>query len=444
AAGFAKPGAKLAAIWQPLNEQLEVFAVDGAGGINVVWKAHNGRWNPPYVLGGPGIAISGTDIVALWDAQSARLHVITVGTRNQLIQAWKTNNGAWKPGPGAYSDVFAQPGLAGSWPLGAALAGVMQPLPEKTRREIFTLDESLAVHALAGDQRYTFSPQSRITTANLGPIYGAHAAACSAVLRRWSRGYYETDKTLQDCIDFMGITAHCDRQNAYVTVGYPPQAESPRFLQCTSRYEPDNVVEQFEKIAVAVAEGLRDAAIATVVYSPEIVQGAACVNGVAFACASLAVSLAARAIELPPEIADAVDLASHASSCVNGDIVSCARLGAAGASAVGVPIPGEEAGQIALLAQQCLDEDYAACLRLGEKAAMAAGVPMGQINQAAKHAQDCYEGDVDACIKLGHQAAAAGIPVGGVADGADNMQQCSFGSLADCRELGQAIAAIPR
>lgn len=444
AAGFAKSGAKLAAIWQPLNEQLEIFAVDRAGGINVVWKAHNGRWNAPFVLGGPNIAISGSDIVALWDERNARLQVITVGTKNQLIQAWKVNNGPWKPGPGAYSDVFVQSGLAGVWPLGAPLAAVIQPLPDKSQREVFTLDESLAVHALAGDRRYSFSPQTRVTTANFGPIYGAHAAACSRILRSWSHGDNNNESGLEECINFMGIAEHCNRQDAYVTVGYPPQAESPRFLQCTSRSHPENVVEQFEHIARGVGEGLRDAAIATVVYSPEIVQGAACMNGVAFACASLAVSIAARAIELPPEIADAVDLATDASGCVNGDIVSCAKLGAAGARAVGVPIPGEDAGQVALLAQQCLDEDYAACLRLGEKAAMAAGVPMGQINQAAKSAQDCYAGDVDACIALGHQAAKAGIPVGGVADGADNMQQCSHGSIADCQELGRAIAAVPR
>jgi hypothetical protein len=443
AAGFANPRAKLAAIWQPLNEQLEVFAVDRAGGINVVWKAHNGRWNAPYVLGGPGIAKSGTDIVALWDPQDARLEVVTVSTKNQLIQAYKTHNGAWKPGPGAYSSVITLPGTVGAWPLGAPLAGVVQPLPT-SRRLFFTLDDDQAVRLVLNDGTRSNDTRPKITTANFGPIYGAHAAACSSLFRSWSRGMEFADEQLQGCLDFMGLTAYCESKQAYVTTGYPPQSESNRFFQCTSKTNPDDVVDQFVRLWTGIGQGLRDAAVATFTYSPQIIQAYACLDGVVFACATLAVDLGSRAVDLPPEIADAVDLASDASGCVNGDVVSCARLGAAGARAVGVAIPGEDAGHIALLTQQCLNEDYAACLRLGERAAMAAGVPMGQLNEAAKNAQACYDGDVDACIALGRQAAKAGIPVGGVADGADNIRQCSYGSLADCQQLGQAMAAIPR
>jgi len=444
APGFVSPHANVAAIWQPLNEQLEVFAVNSAGAINVVWKAHNGRWNAPYVLGGPEIAKSGTDILALWNPQDELLEVITVGTKGNFIHAWKTHNGAWKPGPGAFSArLTQQPGFPGSWPLGAALAGVVTPTPPNGRREIFTLDDNQAVKTMV-ETTYESSVSSNITTANFGPIYGAHAAHCSGVFRAWSRGQEGLDDRLQECQDFMGITAYCNAKNAYVSVGYPPQSESNRFLQCTARSGSNGIVDQFVHIWTGIGEGLGEAAVATIVYSPEIIQGYACLDGVVFACASLAVDIGARVVELPPEIADAVDLVTDASSCVNGDVVSCARLGAAGARAVGIPIPGEDAGQIALLTQQCLNEDYAACLRLGEKAAMAAGVPMGQIKQAAQNAQNCYEGDVDACIALGRQAAKAGIPVGGVVDGADNMRQCSVGSLTDCQQLGQAIAAIPR
>jgi hypothetical protein len=444
AAGFANPRANVAAIWQPLNEQLEVFAVNGAGAINVVWKAHNGHWTGPAVIGGPAIAISGTDILALWDQLEERLAVFTVGTKGNLISTWKTHNGAWKPGPGAYSSVLTLPGTSGSWPLGAALAGVVQPIQSNGRREIFTLDDNQAVREVVDDGAHNGATRYNITTANFGPIYGAHAAACSNVFRSWSRGQNGLDDRLQECMDFMGITAYCDARDANVTVGYPPQSESDRFLQCSSRAHPDDVVDQFVHIWKGIGQGLRDAAIATIVYSPQIVQGYACLDGVVFACASLAVDLAVRADVLPPEMRDAVDLAVDATNCVDGDVVSCAKLGAAGARAVGIGIPGEDAGQVALLTQQCANEDYGACVRLGEKAAAAAGVPVEQINQAARNAQDCYAGDVDACIALGRQAAKAGIPVGGVVDGADNMRQCSVGSLTDCQQLGQALAAVPR
>jgi hypothetical protein len=242
---------------------------------------------------------------------------------------------------------------------------------------------------------------------------------------------------------FLGIKAYCDsHDHAYVTVGYPPQAYFPRFLQCTSRSDSEDVVDQFVHIWTGIGQGLADAAVATVVYLPEITQGVACLDGVMFACASLAVDLSARAVDLPPELEVAVDLATDAASCVDGDIVSCAELGKAGARAAGVGIPGEDEQQVAALVLQCANEDYAACARLGLRAAAAAGVPVDQINQAARNAQDCYGGSVDACIALGRQAARAGIPIGGIVDGAQSMSQCSLGSLADCLQLGQALAAV--
>ncbi|MEJ0087177.1 MAG: hypothetical protein WDO72_15995 [Pseudomonadota bacterium] len=440
-AGFAYPHAKVAAIWQPLNEQLEVFAVNRVGAINVAWKAHNGRWNGPVVIGGPAIAKQGTDILALWDPQAARLEVVTVGVRDRLIMAWKINNGAWKPGPGAFSYEITEPGTSGSWPLGAALAGVVRPAPDNARREIFTLDDSQVMRAVIDDHSHT---GATITTANFGPIYGAHAAACSNAFRSWSNGNQGIESQVDECVHFMGIWQHCEDRRAYVSVGYPPQSESHRFFQCTAKNDRNNVVDQFVHIWTGIGQGLGEAAVATIVYSPEIAQAYACLDGVAFACAALAVDLAARAIELPPEIRDAVDLATDASGCVNGDVVSCAKLGAAGARAAGVEIPGETAGEVALLTKQCFEKDYGACVRLGEKAAMAAGVPVVAINQAAKNAQDCYAGDMDACIALGHQAADVGIPVGGIANGADNLAQCSYGRLDNCEALGKAIAAIPR
>ena len=446
APGFLTTRTKLAAIWQPLNEQLEVFAVNRAGAINVMWKAHNSRWYGPQVIGGPEIARGGTDIMALWDAREQLLSVYTVGLRGNLIKTWKIKNGSWKPGPGAYSNEISQPGAIGSWPLGAALTGVIIPRDPYSQRELYTIDDDLAVRVV-NVSTYGYGPRPNITTANYGPIYGTHAAYCSNVFRAWSggQGGLDTDEKspLATCSDFMGITAYCDSKNAGVAVGYIPQT-TIRVLQCSERGHPENVVEQFVHIWTGIGQGLGEAAVASYAYAPQILQGYACLDGVAFACASLAVDLASRAISLPPELKDAIDIANDASGCVDGDIVACAKLGAAGARAVGVAIPGEDAGQIALLTQQCANGDYGACVRLGERAAMASGLPLGEINQAAKDAQDCYAGDMDACIALGRKAAAAGIPVGGLANGADNLQQCSYGRYDNCRELGKAVAATVR
>lgn len=441
--GFAGPHAKVAAIWQPLNEQLEVFVVDRTGAIKDIWKAHDSAWKGPTTLDGPGVALPGAAIVALWDQPNEMLQVITVTPKGEVIDAYKTHNGVWKPGPGAFAIELAPAGAGGSLPAGVALAGVVEPVPNDSLRQVFTIDDNQAVRVIFADGLHARSTSPPVTRANFGPIYGAHAAACSAILKSWSLGDGGNESGLEACIDFMGIRAHCDRQDAFVSVGHPPQAMRPRFLQCSSRSHPGTVVEDVAHIARGVAQGVADAAIATVVYSPEIVQGTACVYGVVFACATLAVDLASRAGVVPDEIKDAVDLAVDASGCVDGDVVSCAKLTAAGARAVGVKIPGEDAGQVALMSQQCANGDYGACLRLGEKAAGAAGVPVGAINQAAKNAQDCYAGSADGCIALGRQAAQAGIPIGGVVDGASNMRQCSLGSLADCQQLGEALAAVP-
>jgi hypothetical protein len=440
------PRAKVAAVWQPLNEQLEVFSVNRDGAVNVLWKAHDSRWFGPQVINGPGVAISGTDIVAMWDQSEEKLSVFTVGTRGRIISSWKFKNGNWKPGPGAYGAEVTRPGAAGSWPIGAALTGVEIPTNTHTWRELYTMDDNLAVRS-SNVSTYGSGSQSILTTGNFGPIYGTHAAYCSNVFRAWSRGQggLDTDdkSPLATCTDYMGIKRYCEAKNLMVAVSTLPQTTN-RILVCSERFHPDNVVDQFVHIWTGIGQGLGDAAVATIAYAPQIVQGYACLDGVAFACASLAVDLASRAVKLPPEIKDAVDIVNDASGCVDGDVVSCAKLGAAGARAAGVAIPGEDAGQIALLTQQCANEDYGACLRLVEKAAMAAGIPVGEINQAAKEAQDCYAGDVDACIAIGRRAADAGIPVGGIANGADNLQQCSYGRLDKCQELGQAVASIPR
>lgn len=39
---FATAGAQPAAVWQPLDQHLEVFAVDDTGTLKVVWKQNDG------------------------------------------------------------------------------------------------------------------------------------------------------------------------------------------------------------------------------------------------------------------------------------------------------------------------------------------------------------------------------------------------------------------
>ena len=49
-------------VYQPLNEQLEVFVVGASGVLNVVWKDNNGIWKRPFALTGAAFAMPGAHV----------------------------------------------------------------------------------------------------------------------------------------------------------------------------------------------------------------------------------------------------------------------------------------------------------------------------------------------------------------------------------------------
>ena len=457
-AGYASPHSKIASVWQPLNEQLEVFVIDQRGAVKGLWKAHNGAWLNPFVVIGSGAARPGAALSAIWNPDRQMLSVATVGMDGRVLNAFKTNNGNWSPGSASSPQLHASaPGVA---PAGAPLAAIYNPVDIPVtwdnRRggggtEVFVLDDDQSMRVTGNRQ----SGVPKITRPNFAPIYGARTAYCSNVLRRWSAGYdgdVEPDVpglagakgNLEQCEQHMGVIQYCERQGKIVMVAGVPQSEHARMFVCSDRYHADNAIEQAQRIIKGVAEGSKDAMWAAVIYSPYIVQGYGCVQGAVFACATLAVSIASRLVPIPPEVKDALDLANDAQACASEDILACARLGAAGARAVGVQIPGQDAELVTQLTTECLAENFASCLHLGEIGASAAGVPVGQLNQAARNARQCYDGDTNACIALGQQAAKAGIPIGGVVNNASMLNQCSQQSISDCLLIGQALANIPR
>ena len=131
-AGFAPPGAPLAAVYQPINEQLEVFVVDGNGALNAIWKANNDSWSrSPLVLTGRGFAKPGASVAAVYYPKYQQLEVFTVDIRGVLSVIWKAHNGSW------YAPTYVT--AANFAPPGAPLAAVYQPLNEQL--EVFLLDE---------------------------------------------------------------------------------------------------------------------------------------------------------------------------------------------------------------------------------------------------------------------------------------------------------------
>jgi hypothetical protein len=68
------PAAPVAATYQPLNDQLEVFIVDANGALNVVWKDNNGGWKQPFPLTGANFTIPGASVASIYypKVQAAR------------------------------------------------------------------------------------------------------------------------------------------------------------------------------------------------------------------------------------------------------------------------------------------------------------------------------------------------------------------------------------
>jgi Alpha-L-arabinofuranosidase B (ABFB) domain len=260
---------------------------------------------------------------------------------------------------------------------------------------------------------------------------------CTTFLRRW-RGGYEGDDTMGRCVWIMGIEQYCRARDAFPGVAYDGNR---RYLKCAPYSHPDSAVEQIEHIARGVAQGLTDAYVAAAPFVTPVVAGLGCINGVVYACGTLALEFADQAgLRLPPEATEAATIVKQVNACVEGAVVDCGQLGARGARALSLKIPGEDVAQVVEDGRKCGNGEFAACVRLGLKAADAAGVPVGLGTADVTNAQDCLANDSNACADLGRRAAqAVGIPLGGVTQGVTNAHKCGNGDRNACIALGHAL-----
>ncbi|MDB6163900.1 MAG: hypothetical protein JWL98_1332 [Xanthomonadaceae bacterium] len=271
--------------------------------------------------------------------------------------------------------------------------------------------------------------------------YVPDAGACTRLFRQWRRGY-DDDAKMDVCTDLMGINQYCAAHDSFVAVGYD-RDQTYRYLVCAPFSHPDSIGEQFVHLATGIAEGVADAFVAAAPFVGEAISGAACVYGQIYACAVLALEISGDAgVPIAGVTGEAIGIAADVSKCTDGDLVSCAKIGARGAKVAGLTIPGKDAAQVAGDAQLCDDGDFAACMRLGKAASDAGGVPAGLGRGSFVDAQDCLAGNNQACTVLGKEAAAAQAPMGGVPDGAGALQSCSSGNSADCTRLGKSLAAL--
>src|SRR5262249_17413184 len=118
-ANFTIPGACVAAIYYPTNQQLEVYVVDNNGVFNVVWKDHNGPWNAPVGLTDRGFAPPGARLAGMYQPLNEQLEIFVVGADGALKVVWKDHNGPWHAPVG-----LTDPGFA---PAGAHVSGAYYP-----------------------------------------------------------------------------------------------------------------------------------------------------------------------------------------------------------------------------------------------------------------------------------------------------------------------------
>ena len=174
--GFAPEGAPLAVVYQPLNEQLEVFVVDVHGAIDVVWKANNSPWKRPFAMTGAQFADRGAAIAAAYYPTFKQLEVFTIDKRGVLSVLWKADNGAWHSPVGLTGLDFA--------PSGSPLTAVYQPRNEHL--EVFTVTGRGAFNVIWKENNQPWKPAF--------PLLGDASLTVGAGL---ASVYYPTNEQLE-------------------------------------------------------------------------------------------------------------------------------------------------------------------------------------------------------------------------------------------------------
>ena len=85
---------RVAAVWQPLDEHLEVFALNARGAINDAWKAHDAAWQQTSTISGPSLSLPGTPVSAAWQPLDEHLEVFAIDSHDVIQDVCKAHDGA--------------------------------------------------------------------------------------------------------------------------------------------------------------------------------------------------------------------------------------------------------------------------------------------------------------------------------------------------------------
>jgi hypothetical protein len=439
--GFAPPGAPVAAVWQPLNEHLEVFAVGTDGAMKGAWKAHNAAWAPPFNLTPPGFAPPGAGVAAVWQPLGQQLEVFAVDGNGAVSGVWKASDSPWR----APFDLTG-PGVM---PAGTSIAAVWQPLNEQL--EVFAVQADGDVQGVWKEHNGAWKP----TFTPIGPPPPAPTIAVDPMAGRCTQFYrglkngryvpYRDDQLFADCNRIMGWDQYCASRDAFIVFTYATNG-TVNGMSCQPYSRDLSPGEELELLVTGIAEGLADAFTAAAPFLTPVISGIACINGVLYSCAILALDVADLAgAGAPAGVArDALDMAKTLADCADGNIVACASAGQKGAHHAGLEIPAADAAQVAVFVEKCSQDDFAACARVGKAAAQSAGIPLTPgVNLL--DAQECLNtANGEACLAIGKAASKLVDLIGSIAGGAENGQKCTAGDDKACMALGHAVAVLLR
>src|SRR5262249_27781066 len=197
---FAPTGAPLTAVYYPNGEQIELFAVANDGALEVLWLGgdDDARWQSGKMTG-PDFFSARTPLSAVYQPRNDQLEVFGVGKDGTVWDFWKAKGINWQPpikltGPGFVREF-------------TPLAGVSQPLNDQL--EVFAVDGNGVLEVVGKAQNGPWKGPVGLTAAELSPFFTVRQ--CMQWYRRWRTGAVEVGSpNPQDyCLWIMGVEQFC-------------------------------------------------------------------------------------------------------------------------------------------------------------------------------------------------------------------------------------------
>jgi hypothetical protein len=482
--GFAQPGAPVAAIWQPLNDQVEAYVMGTNGAVMGVWNANNGPWNPPFSLSGAGFAPNNATLAPVWEPNNELLGIFVLDRNGALNFILKTHDGAWDAPKSITGAGYAAPG----GPLAAVWEATSDPLQGSI--DIFTVDQNGIGKVIsrkydqfkfvlgnwpAAIQLFPFttlSPNAAITATwsdalgspvvavvdpagavhqaskfkgewqcGCDPISGAGFAPAGAQLAVAASGAGIFGVDLSNTIrmvsnDKAGTPLTRPNYNpifgshaAYcsdVLRHYSSTTSDSSFTDCTDFMGLTKFCADQGAHVVPVYTGDKAILNCQDDYHPD---------SFFFQYKEEALYLANAFVAVIPMIG----LAAETIGCADGVVFACVEVAV---DIAGKVDGGSEVPSAALNAKDCAEDDIIACAELGatgSKAAAGLIIP-GENQQATDdYKARCQAGEFAACMRIGEEAAGAGgIPFD--SQSAQEATACSNGDYSACLSLGKRAA----